>query len=82
LFAQCFQGELTYLFYIELRGGGEGGIRTHVGLRPNRFRVGAVMTASVPLLNEPRNIRNTRDFCQKKIPIHRGGYRYKLPIAF
>ena len=30
--------------------GGEGGIRTHVGrYAPNRFRVGAVMTASVPL---------------------------------
>src|SRR5690348_14886383 len=34
------------LFWI----GGEGGIRTHVGrLAPNRFRVGAVVTASVPL---------------------------------
>jgi predicted component of type VI protein secretion system len=30
--------------------GGEGGIRTHVGRNaPNRFRVGAVVTASVPL---------------------------------
>ena len=30
--------------------GGEGGIRTHVGRNAlNRFRVGAVMTASVPL---------------------------------
>ena len=30
---------------------GEGGIRTHVGVKlPIRFRVGAVMTASVPLL--------------------------------
>ena len=30
--------------------GGEGGIRTHVGRNaPNRFRIGAVMTASVPL---------------------------------
>ena len=29
--------------------GGEGGIRTHVTLLSIRFRVGAVMTASVPL---------------------------------
>jgi hypothetical protein len=31
--------------------GGEGGIRTHVGLHPNGFQDRPVMTASVPLLN-------------------------------
>ena len=30
--------------------GGEGGIRTHVASMPTRFRVGPVMTTSVPLL--------------------------------
>ena len=30
-------------------GGGEGGIRTHVGLHPNGFQDRPVMTASVPL---------------------------------
>src|SRR3990170_186600 len=35
---------------IVAKSGGEGGIRTHVGRNaPNRFRVGAVVTASVPL---------------------------------
>ena len=29
--------------------GGEGGIRTHVGLHPNGFQDRPVMTASVPL---------------------------------
>src|SRR3569623_161685 len=29
--------------------GGEGGIRSHVGVSPNRFRVGAGMATSVPL---------------------------------
>ncbi len=29
--------------------GGEGGIRTHVGLRPNGFRDRPVMTTSIPL---------------------------------
>ncbi len=38
---------------------GEGGIRTHVGAKlPIRFRVGAVMTASVPLPVNFRIIRN------------------------
>jgi membrane-bound lytic murein transglycosylase F len=38
---------ITYAIVSE--NGGEGGVRTHVGFPPNRFRVGAVMTASVPL---------------------------------
>ncbi len=38
-----------YLQLIDFIGG-EGGIRTHVGLlTPIRFRVGAVMATSVPL---------------------------------
>ena len=39
--------------------GGEGGIRTHVGLHPNGFQDRPVMTASVPLLNygDPSAIR-------------------------
>ena len=39
--------------------GGEGGIRTHVGLHPNGFQDRPVMTASVPLQNygDPSAIR-------------------------
>ena len=38
------------IFKTLKKNGGEGGIRTHVGRNaPNRFRVGAVVTASVPL---------------------------------
>lgn len=51
-------GRENYLFENALlfkkadtTSGGEGGIRTRVGCNnPNRFRVGAVVTASVPLL--------------------------------
>lgn len=32
-----------------ISNGGEGGIRTHVGLHPNGFQDRPVMTASVPL---------------------------------
>ena len=35
--------------YDSKQNGGEGGIRTHVGLRPNGFQDRPVMTASVPL---------------------------------
>ena len=43
-------GKFFYVSGLAVRYGGEGGIRTHVGRNaPNRFRVGAVMTASVPL---------------------------------
>lgn len=39
------------LIWGEKAIGGEGGIRTRVGCNSlNRFRVGAVMAASVPLL--------------------------------
>jgi hypothetical protein len=34
---------------IRKSNGGEGGIRTHVGLHPNGFQDRPVMTASVPL---------------------------------
>src|SRR3569623_2219963 len=34
--------------------GGEGGIRTHVGVSPNRFRVGAGLATSVPLRGSHR----------------------------
>ena len=33
-----------------LRHGGRGGIRTHVGLHPTRFRVALVMTTSILFL--------------------------------
>ena len=41
-----------------VKGGGEGGIRTHVGRNaPIAFRVRAVVTASVPLRDQRRNGR-------------------------
>ena len=40
---------LQALLQRYLRTGGEGGIRTHVGLLPNAFRVRPVMTTSIPL---------------------------------
>ena len=41
---------LQPLEYFSIFFGGEGGIRTHVGLHPNGFQDRPVMTASVPLL--------------------------------
>ena len=51
--------------------GGEGGIRTHVGLHPNGFQDRPVMTASVPLHNgDPCAIR-TRDTLIKSQVLYR-----------
>ena len=41
---------LLYLLSYPGKNGGEGGIRTHVGLSPNGFQDRPVMTTSVPLL--------------------------------
>ena len=59
---------LQPLEYFSQLNGGEGGIRTHVGLRPNGFQDRPVMTTSVPLhlkyykikIGDPSAIR-TRD---------------------
>jgi hypothetical protein len=46
IFLDCF----VTLAMTAPKNGGEGGIRTRVERKaPDRFRVGAVMTASVPL---------------------------------
>ena len=53
--------------------GGEGGIRTHVGLHPNGFQDRPVMTTSVPLhyiIGDPCAIR-TRDTLIKSQVLYR-----------
>ena len=49
-----------FLIPLNLKSGGGGGIRTHVGLHPNGFQDRPVMTASVPLHGDPSAAR-TRD---------------------
>ena len=56
-----------YNFY-----GGEGGIRTHVGLHPNGFQDRLVMTASIPLReNGDLSATRTRDTLIKSQVLYR-----------
>ena len=51
--------------------GGEGGIRTHVGLHPNGFQDRPVMTASVPLHDGDPSATRTRDTLIKSQVLYR-----------